>query len=233
MRTVQQQKDIVLAAFIKDDATLDDTLPAFVHVVGADECLRLATMAGQPDIMRTLINAHGANVHQTRKESSDRGHGTINRNLMDDLVDSLLHRTDIDRSETGKKKFYEVADLLAKENVGVNINADPMESPMMGAHLLALPEMAQERDMPHCDLIVGTVLEDKPEANKLIFALFMGRFPDDVKKFMTALEDEKTRLRATFSAARRHEHEEETPEPRSIGQEAGHLAFSATHYRKQ
>lgn len=222
MRSVDEQREMVLEAFIEKASLLDDAMPAYVKVLGADQCLRLATMAVQPEIMRTLIRVYGANVHQVRLESSDRhANGSVKRSLMDEVVDSLLRRPDIDRGQA-----YAAVNLLAELDVGVLINMDPIESPMMGAHLLAFPQMAEDKNTPHYDMIAGTVLEENPRAFQSIYAFFKGRFPYDTNLFEKALEDEKTRLRTEFIAAQRAEEETAENKPRSAAKAAAHLVFS-------
>lgn len=214
MRSLDQQHEHVLGVFIEKSPLLADTLPVYVKALGADMCLRLAAMAVQPEIMRTLIRGHGANVHQVRLESSDRhARGSVKLSLMDEVVRSLLYRPDIDRG-----KAYEAVNLLAELDVGVLINMDPIESPMMGAHLLAFPEMAQDRNTPHYDMIVGTVLEENPQRCRAIYAFFKGRFPYDTDLFEKALEAERTRLHTEFTNAQRLEEDPSTPEPRRIGE---------------
>ncbi len=232
MKTIEQQKDYILKAFITPAPAIGDALHSYVKVAGADECLRLAAIAVQPAIMEELIEAHGANPLQIQTTHSDRRANTpIKRSLMDIVTDSVLYRTDVNRENA-----YDAISVLAKSwqdrkpskkvAISVLINEDPLESPIMAAHLLAYPDLAKDAGTPHYKMLPGTALGENPQADKKLLCFFVGRVPDDVKKFTAALEEEKTRLRAEFAAAQNLREETIPLEPRSVSKAAASLVFS-------
>lgn len=233
MKTHMEQSDEVFGAFLANEQAIEDKIPAYVQVLGADKCLQLAARAVQPEIMRQLIQFHRADSRQTQPTHSDHHPNTpLKRSLLDEVMDSALFRKDVDLD-----KAYEAINVLVKDwqdrkpkgTISVLMNDDPLESPIMAAHLLAFPGKSNERDMPHHDLIAGTVLEGKPEPFKKIYAFFVGRVPDDVKKVEDAIEMYGARLRTEFTAAQRLEKEEEatTSTPPRIGQIGAQMVFSA------
>lgn len=231
--TPEQQAETVFKEFLAPTPETQDRLQAFVMVLGANKCLRLAAIAVQPAIMKELIQFHGADSLQIQTTHSDRHANTpVRRSLMDDVMDSVLYRADVNRDNA-----YEAISVLARnwqdkkpsknDRISVLMNDDPLESPIMAAHLLAYPDLGKDENTPHYKMLPGTVLEENQQGDRKILGFFTGRVPDDVKKFTAAFEEEKTRLRNEFAAAQRLREETTTPEPRSVAQAAAPLVFSA------
>ncbi len=207
----------ILAAFKKperfEDYTYDALVP-YVQYVGADTCLRLACLAGHPLLVQTLVENFNADIRQTRTVSSDRHSGTtILLSLLDDTLEAYATGSINRNSSVTNDGYAQTFKYLLQSGVSALLNEDPLESPILMAHLLACPNKAKEKDMPHFDLAAGTYLEEGGSAFTEPYKYLCDEQPNEVETYHNALAIEQKRLRTQFAAS---QSEDTTPEPRPV-----------------
>lgn len=211
------QKELKTFIAFKNPARFEhythDALTPYVQYIGADTCLRIACIAGQFELVKILAEDFDADIRQTRTISSDRHAGQqMQISLLDDVLDS--YATDnLDRdSSVTRAGFANTFQYLLQNGAPVQLNEDPLESPILMAHLLACPDMLKQRDLPHFDLAAGTYLEEGGAAFKKPYQDLYDLCPKEMNTYLQALDAEQKKLKAQFAQSQQ-EQSVTTPTP--------------------
>lgn len=204
-QTLNPMEQKALAAFKKPERFeyyTHDALVPYVQYVGADTCLRLACLAGQAFLAQALVENFNADIQQTRTVSSDRHAGTtIQLSLLDDTLEAYATGPINRNSSVTNDGYAQTVKYLLQNGAPVQLNKDPLESPILMAHLLACPNKAKEKDMPHFDLAAGTYLEEGGSAFPEPYRYLCDTYPKEVEIYQNALAFEQKRLKAQFAAS--------------------------------
>lgn len=205
LKTLNEVEQKILAAFRKPERFehyTHDALIPYVQYTSADTCLRIACLLGQTDLAKTLVEEFSANAGQTRTISSDRHAGQlIQVSLLDDVLEAYATEA-IDReSNVTNGSYAQTFKYLLQNGVSPRLNDDPLESPILLAHLLACPDKAKDQEMPHYDLAAGTYLENGGKAFAAPYIALYDTCPADMEIYFKALEVEQKKLKAQFAAS--------------------------------
>lgn len=184
--------DIIVQDFLTPkNVYWDAVVEAALKASDKHTTLRAACIAGRPELVDIIAGYEPELVKQTITISSD-AHPNQNctLSLFDETLQSLISNPKIDRSPENLSNFFEVIKYLYFKGLYVDLNEDPLESPLLLAHFLANPEFCSDRNHPHFDMVAETYNQEPPQKFSAPYDFFKDRFPEAVKKFEDALEQE-------------------------------------------
>ena len=186
---------------LSHDVNLDLILYEEIKVSGIDATLNAAVICARPEIIHDLQKNHKVNLSKTINVASDRHSGETSQiGLIETTLIAYLTRPDADRTTDGQKDLFETVKYLLRQNLPILTNPDPLESPLLWAHFLANPELAVHGH-PYYYLVPQCANQKAPEKFVAIYNEFKKFYPDAVKKFEKALDEEIKSLRTEMNKA--------------------------------
>ncbi len=171
----------------------DAVVEAAIRASDQDTALRAACMAGRPEFVDIIVDHKPELAKSTILISSDRHKDRAKiLSLFDNTLQAIVSNPHIDRSDANLFNYFEVIKYLYFKGLDVDLNEDPLESPLILAHFLAHPELAKDKNHPHFDMVTEAYNQEPPQKFSAPYDFFKDRFPEAVKKFEDALEQEST-----------------------------------------